>query len=381
MATTIEATVLDDALDRLVGRRGIRHAVVAVEHGDGAPGAVAAGGVAAPDGEVMHPDVPFHFASVTKLYTATVVLQLWEQERLDLDTTIGALLPAALVDGIHRIDGVDRSAAITVRHLLSHTSGLPDYFLEAPTGRPSFADRIVEGDFAYTVEDVAAQVRRLPAHFPPQDFSAARQRARYCDTNFQLLGAVVATVTGQPLPQVVEQQILEPLHLDDTWFAGHPRVETPRVPAAMWSGDTVLDRPQAMASMAPEGGLIGTAGDALAFLRALRAGSVFHRETTRAHMVARWNRFPIPRDRTSIMAPSWPIEYGLGIKRFRVPWLLRAGRRSPTLLGHTGANGSWLFWCEEHDLCLAGTVDQTTAAAVPYRLVPQLARRLAGSAA
>lgn len=376
MTVTAKATVLDAVLGRLVGRRGIRHAVVGVESSDRTLSGVAAAGPAAPSGAPMQPGTPFHYASVTKLYTATAVMRLWEQNRLELDAAISAYLPPKVTGGLHRLDGVDRSAAITVRHLLSHTSGLPDYFLGTPAGQTSFAVRIEEGDFAYTLDDVLARVRRLTPHFPPQDPSAARQRARYSDTNFQLLGAIVAEVTGQTFQRAVEEQILEPLDLDDTWFAGHPRGKQPRAPAVMWSGDTVLDRPQAMASMAPEGGLIGTAADALVFMRALLTGVLFERKDTLARMQARWNRFGLPRDRTAIMAPGWPIEYGLGIKRYRLPRLLNAGRRSPTFIGHTGASGSWLFWCPEHDLYLAGTVDQTTAAAVPYRLLPTLVHRL-----
>ena len=83
-----------------------------------------------------------------------------------------------------------------------------------------------------------------------------------------------------------------------------------------------------------------------------------------------------PRSRTAIMAPGWPVEYGLGIKRFRLPRLRNAGRRAPTLIGHTGASGSWLFWCPEHELYLAGTVDQTTAAGLPYQRLPRALHRL-----
>jgi D-alanyl-D-alanine carboxypeptidase len=222
---------------------------------------------------------------------------------------------------------------------------------------------------------VMARVRRLTPYFPPQELTAKRQRARYSDTNFQMLGAIIEAVTGWGFQQVVEVQVLQPLGLDDTWFAGHPRDEQPRAVAAMWSGNDVIDAPRAMASIAPEGGLIGTAADAITFLRALLAGKVFEREETLGHMQERWNRFAFPRDRAAIMAPGWPIEYGLGIKRFRLPRLLNMGRRSPTFIGHTGANGSWLFWCPDHDLYLAGTIDQTTAAGVPYRFLPKLVKQ------
>ena len=69
-----------------------------------------------------------------------------------------------------------------------------------------------------------------------------------------------------------------------------------------------------------------------------------------------------------------PIEYGLGIMRFRLPRLFTGMRRMPAVIGHTGSTGAWLFYCEELDLLLAGTVDQATAGAIPYRVVPKLLR-------
>ena len=376
MTATAPLTPLDDHLDQLVARRGIHHAVLAVVSADGTSSWSGAAGEAWPDGPRMEADTPFHYASVTKLYTATVVMQLWERGQIDLDTSMTTYLPPELTDGLHRLGGVDRTAAVTVRHLLSHTSGLPDYFLDTPEGETSFTDLIVRGDVAYTIEDVVSRVRRLRPYFPPQAPGAARQRARYSDTNFQLLGAIVEAVTGRRFQQVVEAQLLQPLQLDDTWFAGCPGDRGARTVAAMWAGEHVLDAPQAMASMAPEGGLIGTAADALTFLRSLVAGAPFQRMETLAQMQARWNRFGLPRDRSAIMAPGWPIEYGLGIKRYRIPRLLNAGRRAPLLVGHTGANGSWLFWCPDHDVYLAGTVDQTTSAGLPYRVLPRIVERL-----
>ncbi len=375
MTVSPTTTSLDLLAEQTIGRRGIRHAVIAAERGDRSLSSIGVAGAADADGTPMRSETPFHYASVTKLYTAAAVMQLWEQGGVDLDAPLGAYLPSALVDGLHRLDGVDHSAAITVRHLLTHTSGLPDYFLDTPAGQTSFTDRITRSDFTYTLDEVLDRVRQLTPSFPPQDPAAPRQRARYSDTNFQLLGEIISQVTQRSYQEAVDAQILTPLALDHTWFAGHPRSTEPRQVATMWSGEMVLDRPLAMASMAPEGGLIGTVADALVFLRALVGGELFERQDTLAAMQARWNRFGLPRDRAAIMAPGWPIEYGLGIKRYRLPRLLNAGRTSPTFIGHTGASGSWLFFCPEHDLYLAGTVDQTIAAGLPYRMLPRLVRQ------
>lgn len=140
-----------------------------------------------------------------------------------------------------------------MRHLLSHTSGLPDYFLDAPPGDDSFTDRLAEGDFAYDIAEVVDRVRRLRPYFPPQDLARSRVRARYSDTNYQLLGALVAAATWTGFEQAVEDEILVPLALHDTWFAGRPRGAAERGVAPMWSGEVMLDRPRALASMAPDG--------------------------------------------------------------------------------------------------------------------------------
>ena len=71
--------------------------------------------------------------------------------------------------------------------------------------------------------------------------------------------------------------------------------------------------PLALSSMGPDGGLIGTAADAIRFLRALHADP----DGLLATMTARWHRFSLPRDRAALLTPGWPIEYGLGIMRFR----------------------------------------------------------------
>lgn len=73
--------------------------------------------------------------------------------------------------------------------------------------------------------------------------------------------------------------------------------------------------------MGPDGGLIATAADAIGFLRALYAEP----DGPLATMTTRWHRFGLPRDRAALLAPGWPIEYGLGIMRFHLPRALNAG--------------------------------------------------------
>lgn len=356
----------------LVARRNVHHAIVALASGDGSFRWIEAAGPANPDGTPMRHDTPFHIASIDKLLTAVVVMKLYEGRRLDLDASIAHYLPQTLIRGLHRMGRVEYTDRITVRNLLAHTSGLADCFEDRPRGGRSFMERLFqEGDAEWSIEDLARIVRdELSPHFPPQASDVARQRIRYSDTNYQLLIAIIETVSGAPLHQVYEAMLFRPLGLGHTWLFGQ---STPRdataAPATIWFTDRPMDVPRALRSFPS---VYSTANDQLTLLRALIRGELFDDPDTLTLMQQRWNRFGLPRDAATLRAPSWPIEYGLGIMRFRLPRLFSGLRRMPTVIGHTGSTGCWLFYCQELDLLLAGTVDQATAGAVPYRVVPKL---------
>jgi CubicO group peptidase (beta-lactamase class C family) len=90
-------------------------------------------------------------------------------------------------------------------------------------------------------------------------------------------------------------------------------------------------------------------------------------------MCGEWNRFGFS---LSPLGPGWPIEYGLGIMRFRYPRFLAPIKPVPEIIGHTGVSGSWLFYCPDLDMILAGDVSQITAGAVPFQFVPKILRVL-----
>lgn len=369
---------LERLLERLIGRRKVRHALLAVEAGDRSFGWSGARGVATPAGQPLEVDDLVPLASVTKLYTSVLVHQLAEAALIDLDAPITTYLDD--LAGLHRSDGVDLTDRITVRHLLSHTSGLPDYYLDKSKGGDNLHERILrDGDRAFDLAEVIEVVRELRPHFPPRDLgSGGKVTARYADTNFQLLGGIVAEVTGTSFENALAERLLAPAGLGRTFARG--QVPEGDQVAGIWVGADHLDVPQALASLGPDGGLVASAGDALAFARRLYAGELFERETTLPGMQEPWLRFGFPRDRTSLMAPSWPIQSGVGMLRFQAPPLLNGPRRVPAVVGQTGATGSWLWYCPRLDVTTFGTVGQVTAAGEPYRIVPRLLRPMANRA-
>jgi D-alanyl-D-alanine carboxypeptidase len=310
---------------------------------------------------------PYFIASIDKLFNATLAMRLVERGRLRLDAPVADYLPASVWQGLHGWRGVDRSAAIMVRHLLAHASGLPDWLEDRPTGGRSLVERLeTDGDLTMTLEEIAAYVReRLTPHFAPQDLDASRVRVRYSDTNFILLVAIIEQVTGHRLPEVHRTELYEPLGMAGTWVAGQPAPGGP--PAALWFGKRVVEIPGMMRTFQ---GVFSTAADQIRFLGALVRGELFDRPDTFEIMQRRWHRFGFPTSAAALRAPNWPIEYGLGMMRFQVPRWLPPFRHVPAVVGHTGSTGTWLFHCAELDLLIAGAVNQVTAGPVPFRMLP-----------
>lgn len=367
------AEKLQKMLGELSARPGNPHAVLALESADGSFAWSGAAGDATVDGAPMTAATPYFIASVDKLYIATATLRLAEQGSVRLDEPIATYLPDSLWRAIHVLEGVDRSAEITVSHLLGHMSGLADYLEDRPKGGRSLIEILVEdGDRSWGPEDAMARVRdELVPHFVPQSPSAAKPRVRYCDTNFQLLIALIESVSGRGLSEVFTDDIFRPLGMRHTYFPGvnEPDESPAAPPADLWFGDKALDLPRALVSLRS---INSTAADQIASLKGILDGAVFERPETAALMRRQWNRFGFPMDAAAVRAPGWPIEYGLGMMRFKLPRWATPFAAVPAVIGHTGSTGSWLFHCPELDVFLAGTVDQATAGAVPYRFVPQV---------
>ncbi|MGC4813447.1 serine hydrolase domain-containing protein [Micromonospora sp. DT228] len=345
-------------LENLVAQRVVHHANLAVASGDGKLRWSAARGPVGAHDQPVRPDTPFFIASVTKRFIVALVLQAHERGELDLSVPIDSYLPAETTTGLHVLRGIDRTSAITVRHLASHTSGLPDHFEKRREG-PSLNERLVTGqDLAWTFADTVRTTREQQRpHFAPQDLTAVRQKARYSDTGFQLLIRIMETVTGRSFADLLTERILGPLGLTHTWLPGDPPPDAASAPPSpLYAKQRRVEVPSMIESC---NDLFSTTADLLTFQRALLAGALFRDARSREMLTERRNRLrniPI-------------LRYGLGTMFFTVGRLMSSGRRPVTLVGHSGVTGTWLFHCPQLDLHLVGTVDQTGGQAIPFRVM------------
>jgi D-alanyl-D-alanine carboxypeptidase len=344
----------------------IRHGLLGVARTDGTFRWTGAAGFAREDGAAATPATPYPIASITKLYTATAVLLLHERGRLTLTDRMVDHLPGPLVDRLHVVDGVDRTDEITVRHLLAQTSGLPDFYEAAPRGGRSVGARLHSGEvFTLDLAQMLRLVRdELPGHSAPLPADATGRKARYGNTNYQLLGALIEQVTGRPLHQAFDELLFAPLGLTSTYVYPHRPTEGSASPPItdVWAKDQRLPLDGALRMLGPDGGLVSVLDDQLDFLGALVGGRIFADPATYQLMQERWNRI------------FFPLEYGLGTMRLAMPRVMTLPFRVPELVGHSGSTGTWLYHCPELGLLLAGTVDQAVPRSLPFRLLPRVLR-------
>lgn len=364
-------TSVDEHFRKLTENQMVRSACLGIETLDGDFDWVGVYGTTGPNGDPLQPDTPIWIASVTKLYIASVIMKLFEEDRIDIEASMSAYLPDELIRGIHHTaDGTDHTEKITIRHLLNHSSGLPDYLEESPEGEESLLDQILDGnDKEFSIEEAMGLLRNhIPAHFPPQPLDRDKKKVRYSDTNYQLLIEIIKTIKEQSLHDAFTEIIYDPLGLKSTFHPGTRSENITEEAAVVWSGDQPLNIPKAMRSF---GDLISTVGDMNKFMRGLIQGKVFDNPESWQLLLSDFNSFPFSLD-PAPKSPTWPIEYGLGVMRFNMPRIFTPFTPIPAVVGHTGVSGSWLFYCQELGLILSGTVNQVNAAGLPFRFIPRL---------
>ncbi|WP_078531154.1 serine hydrolase domain-containing protein [Streptomyces sp. PsTaAH-124] len=152
----------------------------------------------------------YRVGSITKTFTATVLLQLEAEGRLSLDDTVEHWLP-----GVVRGHGNDGSR-ITLRQLLDHTSGLYNYTADDTFDRTYFEK---DGFLEHRYDTVPAEdlVRIAVSHAP--DFAPGTSW-QYSNTNYVLAGLVIGRVTGRSYADEIRDRVLRPLHLNATSLPG-----------------------------------------------------------------------------------------------------------------------------------------------------------------
>src|SRR5438128_2884378 len=142
------------------------------------------------------PETKFRLGSITKQFTATLILQLVEQGKIKLDGKLIDYLPDYRKD---------TGAKVTIHNLLSHTSGVPSY-----TSLPGFFQNVSRNPF--TTDDFIKKYASGDLEFEPGT------KFVYSNSGYFLLGAIIEKVTGKPYEQVLRENIFDPLGMKNTGY-------------------------------------------------------------------------------------------------------------------------------------------------------------------
>lgn len=153
-------------------------------------------------------DMYQRIASITKTFVGTVVLQLADQRKLSLDDPIDDYVP-----------NVPSGSHITLRELITMTSGLPNYSNSAEWGADFLSDPTAQWQPQQLLDDAWA----MPTSFAPGS------NMEYSNTNFVLLGLVIERVTGQSVGDAIQTRILDPLHLTATAYPIDAAIPSPHL--------------------------------------------------------------------------------------------------------------------------------------------------------
>jgi D-alanyl-D-alanine carboxypeptidase len=356
-ATAGTRHALQARLDQLRERYGVPGISVTILFPDGSSWAGVSGVADVADRTPVTTSTSFAIASVSKTFTAALVMALAQDGTIELDEPVRRYLPDLRVN-----------ARITVRQLLDHTSGLRDYFFHPAIDRKLLTDRSRRWDTADAMKYVGK------AYFKPGT------GWHYSNTNYLVLGLLAERVGEAPLADQIRARFLEPLGLRHTWYqpteaaaadgARGYRFESGAKDAPaidLSDGSPFMPFTSVVTAAAGAGGLASNSTDLARWVRALYAGAVLSPESVDAMLG--------DITRTEPYKPRVP--YGLGVQRLEIdgaPSLGHSGR----LLGFRSA----VRWLPEEDIAIAVLTNQSrTDPGIFVRALLKTARAQAACAA
>ncbi|MGW4486249.1 serine hydrolase domain-containing protein [Amycolatopsis sp. NPDC004368] len=279
-----------------------------------------------------HPGDRMRVASVAKAFSGATALSLVSSGRLSLDTTVG-----------RGVRGVPREwSAVTLRHLLGHTSGIPDF-----SGTDAFRDALIP----HLLDPPPPRELLSFATDPALEFRPGTRYA-YSNSDNVLVALMCESATGRRYEDVLRQRVLEPMGLRDTSL---PRGADLAEPALHGYGTTGPGRPEDVTSQIAagwswaSGGVVSTPADLVRFIRAYVGGAVSDRQAREAQF----------RFRPGGSEPPGPGTNSAGLALFRYD--TRYGR----VYGHTGNTAGYTQFTAATPDGRAGVAVSITAQITP----------------
>lgn len=293
-------------------------------------------------GVLANPMQPFHAASVGKTFTSVILAMLVERGLVQYDDSIATYLSADMLKDLHVFKGKDYTSDIKIKHLVSHTSGLPDYFEDKPKhGRGLFEELLENPSRLWTAQETIHWSKtHLNARFPPGT------RVHYSDTGYNLLGLIIEAVTSEPFHKVLHDYLFTPLHMNHSYLSQYsePAIRSKYPVANLYVKKQIVkvDDYRSFSAFYSGGQTVNTCDELLLFMKALVNCQIIRKDTL--DTMQQWNKMWLGMD------------YGFGLMRMKfLPFTQKYQG-----WGHLGASGSSMLYFPNMDMYLMGSFNQTS---------------------
>lgn len=277
-------------------------------------------------------DKPFHIASIGKMFTSILIMRLEERNILSTNATIIKYLNNDILKDLFIINNVDHKDQITIKQLLTHTSGIADYFDDKTEKWNIFIRDVVDNpNVFWTPQSILDFTNsKLKMHNKPGIF-------HYSDTGYLLLGLIIEKITNKPLYQNFHDEFFNPLGMNDSYmlFYSTPKNNLKGIDK-IWIFNKDISKNTSLSAYWGGGGIISTTRDLIIFLKALHSGKLIKLSNLEQMQICNMKFVP-------------GIMYGTGVMELcfdKMPFL----KKIPRLKGHVGVFSSYLFYDKTKDL-------------------------------
>lgn len=286
---------------------------------------------------------PFHIASIGKVFTSTIILKLFEEGKLNLSDPIDKYIKREALANLFVIGGTDYSDKVTITQLLGHTSGINDYFESDNKELNSILKEIkVNPNKFWTPDELVDFTRKNQSAV-----SKPGEKFFYSDTGYILLGFIIEKVTGKKFEVVLQEKILSPLNMKDTYMylRSEPLSKTKKPISPMMLGNLDVTNYKSISADWTGGGIISTTEDLLLFQKALLEGKII----TKQNYIAMRGKNKFHKG----------IYYGLGLMTIKFGDMLFIMAGTPDFHGHSGLLSTVMFYSPELDTHIIANLGST----------------------
>lgn len=270
---------------------------------------------------------PFHSASVGKLFTTILIMQAIEEGRITLDTPVSHHLNHEVLDDLFFVNGVNYQSQVTIQDLLSHTSGVNDYFESKTMDGSSFINEVLhQPQRFYTPLDLIqfTQKKQKPVGIPKQKF-------HYSDTGFILLGLCCESLYQASFNTLIQTKIVQPCGLKNTFLCFYDERFNAKNLAPLWMNGVEVSQFTSLSCDFSGGGLHTTTEDLTLFLQGCVNGVLLTQDSL--------NQMTIFNHKFRN-----GLHYGLGCMQLRPKDFFFLFKKLPLMIGHLGVSGvhAWI---------------------------------------